>query len=190
MSTPPRHATGLRKTSPSRLAPQPSLRPVPSLSSLHIHGHNLEPLALPSVLPTSQTLESSASSVFTVDPNDGILLQSEDTETEEAEEITALSRELDADSDRVDKRILRDQLRRTLNRKASGTGGVLCHTSYHWKTLRISPDIVSLPSPAKGNLSRIADIDYTPGNLLDRCAKLALKRRFKCLDIPLGNIMF
>ena len=130
MSTPPR-ASGFRKTSPSRLVPQHNLRPAPSLPSLHIHGHNLEPLTLPSVPSTSQALESSASSVFTVDPNDGILLQSEDTETEEAEETVAVSRE---SIDRVDedsKRILRDQLRRTLNRKASGTSGVLCHTFCH-----------------------------------------------------------
>jgi hypothetical protein len=70
--------------------------------------------------------------VFTVDPNDGILLQSEDTETEEAEEITVMSRESDVDKvDEDSKRILRDQLRRTLNRKASGAGGVSCPTSSH-----------------------------------------------------------
>lgn len=117
-------ASGLRKTSPSRLAP---LRPAPSLSSLHIHGHGLEHLASPSVPPTSQALESSSSSVFTVDLNEGILLQSEDTETEEAEELTAISRESDVDRiDEDSKRTLRDQLRRTLSSKASGAGGVSC----------------------------------------------------------------
>jgi hypothetical protein len=120
-------ASGPRKTSPSRLALPPSLRPAPSLSSLHIRNHSIEPLALPSAPPTaqSQALESSASSVFTVDLNEGILLQSDDTETEEAEENTVVNR--DSDVDRVDedsKRTLRDQLRRTLSRKASGTGGV------------------------------------------------------------------
>jgi vacuolar fusion protein MON1 len=119
MSATPSH---LRKSSPSRLAP-PTLRLAPSLSSLHIHGHSLDPLSLPSVPPTSQVLESSSSSVFTVDINEGILLQSEDTETEDADDVA--SRE--SDVDRVDedsKKILRDQLRRTLSRKVSRAGGV------------------------------------------------------------------
>lgn len=135
-------ASGLRKTSPSRLAP---LRPAPSLSSLHIHGHGLEHLASPSVPPTSQALESSSSSVFTVDLNEGILLQSEDTETEEAEELTAISRESDVDRiDEDSKRTLRDQLRRTLSSKASGA------------------DIAPPRSPAKGKLPHIPDMDFTP----------------------------
>ncbi|KAF8231695.1 DUF254-domain-containing protein [Tricholoma matsutake] len=138
-------ASGLRKTSPSRLAP---LRPAPSLSSLHIHGHGLEHLASPSVPPTSQALESSSSSVFTVDLNEGILLQSEDTETEEAEELTAISRESDVDRiDEDSKRTLRDQLRRTLSSKASGAGGVtgstrlspLCSSETAIQVSRYSP---------------------------------------------------
>jgi hypothetical protein len=104
--------------------------------------------------------------VFTVDLNEGILLQSEDTETEDVEEITVMSRE--SDVDRVDedsKRILRDQLRRTLSRKGSRAGGVFY--IFLLSVLQISPDIVSPRSPAKGKLPQIPDIDFTSGNWLD-----------------------
>jgi len=149
MSITPSRTPGLRKTSPSRLAVSSGLRPAPSLSNLHIHSHSLEPLALPSVPLSSQALDSSASSVFTVDINEGILLQSEDTETEEAEEVTVLSRDSDVASiDEGSKRVLRDQLRRTLSRKASGAGGVSCPTySYRmsYESAKTLPLFVLMP---------------------------------------------
>ena len=159
-------ANSHRKTSPSRLAPAPSLRPAPSLLNLHIHGHSVEPISLPSAPPISQALESSASSVFTVDPNEGILLQS-DTETEEAEDIAVLSRESDVEKvDNDSKKVLRDQLRRTLNRKASVTGGVFCPTYNLLTVLLVKQDIMTHRSHMKGKLPHIHDTSFTPGNQL------------------------
>lgn len=128
--TPTRPGTPGLKSSPSRLSIGPSLRPTPSLSNLHIHSHTVESSNLPPVppLPThisTQTLESSASSVITVDTNEGILLQDVDAETEDAEDITVMS--LDTDVERGDegsKQTLRDQLRKTLSHKISRPGGI------------------------------------------------------------------
>lgn len=129
--TPSRPGTPGPRSSPSRLSIGLSLRPTPSLSNLHIHSYTVESSNLPPVppLPThisSQTLESSASSVITVDTNEGILLQDVDAEAEYAEDITVMS--LDTDVERGDegsKQTLRDQLRKTLSHKISRPGGIL-----------------------------------------------------------------
>lgn len=126
--TPSGGVSATSKTPTSRLAVPPTIRSSPSLSNLHIHSHIVESSAAPPVPPLpNQVLDSTASSVINLDMNEGILLQDVDVETEDAEDINVMS--LDSDMDKGDgnsKKILRDQLRKTLSHKASNSGSVVC----------------------------------------------------------------
>ncbi|KAG6837622.1 hypothetical protein H0H93_006143 [Arthromyces matolae] len=112
--------TAASKSSPSRLAVPPTVRPSPSLSNLHIHSHSVETSNIPPVppIPTQSpnlALDSSSSSVFNLDLNDGILVQDVDAEVEESEEINVTALESDVErSDEESKRNLREHLRKTL----------------------------------------------------------------------------
>jgi hypothetical protein len=90
--------------------------------------------------------------VFTVDLNEGILLQSDDTDTEEAEEVTVMGRDSDVDVvDEDSKRTLRDQLRRTLSRRASGAGGVFYPGMSSSLSYELNETLALLVPMPKGN---------------------------------------
>jgi len=121
---------GLARSSPSRLAIPPSLRPSPSLSNLHIHSHNntvpSDILPVPQPLKSGdQYLDSSASSVMDVEPAEGLLIQDLDADTNhtDTEDMDSLDNTTvpptPADGT---KQLLRDQLRRSLTFKAAQTG--------------------------------------------------------------------
>ncbi|RDB17851.1 Vacuolar fusion protein MON1 [Hypsizygus marmoreus] len=118
--TPSGSGPGLSKTPPSRLAVPPTIRPSPSLSNLHIHSHAVESAVIPPSQSQNPALDSTASSVFNLDLNEGIMIQDVDAETESAEDITVMSLESDIDRGEEDsKKTLRDQLRKTLSHKTS-----------------------------------------------------------------------
>ncbi|KAK7048518.1 trafficking protein Mon1-domain-containing protein [Favolaschia claudopus] len=116
------------KSSPSRLAIPPVLRPSPSLSNLRVHsfGSGSSTVATSEVAPTvsfqpatSSSLDSTASSVVNLDLNEGILIQDVDAETDTAdgEDITVMG--IVHATDEASKKNLRDQLRRTLSHRPS-----------------------------------------------------------------------
>lgn len=117
--------TSLARSSPSRLIVPPALKPSPSLSNLNIHSHNpgpSQPDPAPSSLARSNVLDSSASSVISVDMNEGILIQDMDADVEPTDD-TAVLAQFDANqSEEGPKKHLRDQLRRTLTSKALQSG--------------------------------------------------------------------
>jgi len=83
------------------------------------------PASLPLDSSHNVALDSTASSFINMDLNDGILLQDVEAETEDAEDISVMPLNSDmAKIDEASKKSLRDQLRKTLSRKLSGTGGV------------------------------------------------------------------
>ncbi|KAG7088287.1 hypothetical protein E1B28_012299 [Marasmius oreades] len=110
--------------SPSRFTIPPALRPSPSLSNLQVHSFNnpsvsdTPPPPVPSVT-LSQQLDSSASSIVNLDLNEGILIQDGEAETEVAEEDIVVSPPDGSPTDENTKRMLRDQLRKTLSYKSS-----------------------------------------------------------------------
>ncbi|KAJ7195429.1 trafficking protein Mon1-domain-containing protein [Mycena pura] len=113
----------LARSSPSRLAIPPALRPSPSLSNLRVHSYTSglsTVTAAPTVIsqpPLNPALDSTASSVVNLDLNEGILIQDTDAETDivDSEEITVMG--IVNATDEASKKSLRDQLRRTLSNK-------------------------------------------------------------------------
>lgn len=126
LSRPSPPHVGASKASPSRLV-IPPLHPSPSLSNLHIHGHNAaapgdsDAPPLPA-FPREQVLESSASSMINVDMNDGILIQDMDTDTDITEEDSAEVARQVTITNEESKRFLREQLRKTLSGKQVQAG--------------------------------------------------------------------
>jgi len=121
------------RSSPSRLAVPPTLRPSPSLSNLHIHSHNTA-VEIPPIPPHPQNsvLNSSASSVVNLDLNEGILLQDVDAEvdTVDSEDVTVMGLVDSSAGDEDSKKTLRDQLRNTLSHRPSRPGKLnLCTNS-------------------------------------------------------------
>lgn len=120
----------LARSSPSRLSIPPTLHPTPSLSNLHIHSHNSAPtsadtFALPLPLKSAdQTLDSSASSVIDMEPAEGILLQDLDADVEQTdtEDVVSVDKANGNAQAEDTKKLLRDQLRKSLNRKVIHTG--------------------------------------------------------------------
>ncbi|PPR07114.1 hypothetical protein CVT24_010950 [Panaeolus cyanescens] len=116
------------RPSPSRLAIAPSLRPSPSLSNLHVHSQKVpnitEQPSFPPIRRMDHFLDSSASSVIDMDMHEGILIQDIDADvehtdsedTQSMDKTTSLERE-EGDSS-TSKRLLRDQLRRSLSQRA------------------------------------------------------------------------
>lgn len=136
MSQTPRSRTSSRAStpglsltrSPSRLV-MPPLRSPASTSNLHIHSHStgsLTPVAIPPLQaqPIIQVLESSASSLINVDLNEGIMLQDADTDvdTAEGEDVTVMGHVETSAGDDDSKKMLRDQLRKTLSHRQSRSG--------------------------------------------------------------------
>ncbi|KAJ7025400.1 trafficking protein Mon1-domain-containing protein [Mycena alexandri] len=123
--------TQLARSSPSRLAIPPALRPSPSLSNLRVHsyGSGSSTVATSESAPTvsfqaqqNPSLDSTASSVVNLDLNEGILIQDVDvdTDTVDGEDITVMGI-VNAATDEASKKSLRDQLRRTLSHRPSRT---------------------------------------------------------------------
>ncbi|CAA7261420.1 unnamed protein product [Cyclocybe aegerita] len=116
---------GLSRPSPSRLTISPSLRPTPSLSNLHIHGHASTPAVDIPPLPArvvDNILDSSASSVIDMDPAEGILVQDIDADAEhtDAEDVETIDKSgMVAIQDEGPKQMLRDQLRKSLSQRAT-----------------------------------------------------------------------
>ncbi|KAJ7133021.1 trafficking protein Mon1-domain-containing protein [Mycena filopes] len=122
--------TQLARSSPSRLAIPPALRPSPSLSNLRVHsyGAGSSTVATSESAPTvsfhpqpNPSLDSTASSVVNLDLNEGILIQDVDgdADTVDGEEITVVMGIVNAATDEASKKSLRDQLRRTLSSRPS-----------------------------------------------------------------------
>jgi hypothetical protein len=123
-STPPR--TPSRPHTPS---PSPRLTPYVSASSLHPRytpqrtASQSTLTALPPRLHVTTSTSSPASSVFNVDLNEGIILRDPDEDadiTESEEQVEGIFAE-SKESGEERKKILRDQLRRSLSRKATST---------------------------------------------------------------------
>ncbi|KAL0581169.1 Vacuolar fusion protein mon1 [Marasmius crinis-equi] len=113
----------LTRSSPSRLTIPPALRPSPSLSSLRVHSYNNSTTDSPPPpvppLPTNHNLDSSASSVVNLDMNEGILIQDAEAEADVAEEDVVITPPEGSATDEEAKKMLRDQLRKTLSYKSS-----------------------------------------------------------------------
>ena len=114
----------LARSPPSRFSIAPSLRPSPSLSNPHIHSHNLEP-----PLPTKSgsgdhVLDSSASSVIGIEPAEGILMQDIDADVDhtDGEDLEAIDKAAPPAQVEGTKKLLRDQLRKSLTHKAAQSG--------------------------------------------------------------------
>ncbi|KIM43325.1 hypothetical protein M413DRAFT_444155 [Hebeloma cylindrosporum] len=118
---------GLARSPPSRFAIPPSLRPSPSLSNLHIHSHNLTPSQMepPPPLPKRSSgdhvLDSSASSVIGLEPDEGILVQDIDADVDhtDVEDLETIDKTAPAAHVEDSKKRLRDQLRKSLTHKAA-----------------------------------------------------------------------
>ncbi|KAH6912786.1 vacuolar fusion protein MON1 [Coprinopsis sp. MPI-PUGE-AT-0042] len=107
---------------PSRLQPPPTLKPSPSLSNLRVHSHGTtstspspEPGSLPR--PKESALNSSASSMVTMDMPDGTLVQETDSiaDQNEAEDQSTPVASVDQAVD--SKQLLREQLKRSLSNR-------------------------------------------------------------------------
>lgn len=100
----------------------PTLRPSSSLLNLHIHAQNVGTTTISSSLSQDATLRSSASSITDIDLNEGILIQDSDQkeDTGETDDVTVSGHVEQSGSTEEDKKILRDQLRKTLNQSKSG----------------------------------------------------------------------
>ncbi|KAJ6475067.1 trafficking protein Mon1-domain-containing protein [Mycena vitilis] len=119
--------TTLARSSPSRLAIPPALRPSPSLSNLRVHSFGGSSIiavseSAPTVTfqpPSNPALDSTASSVVNLDLNEGILIQDVDSEAETAdgEDVNVMG--IVNTTDEASKKNLRDQLRRTLSHRPS-----------------------------------------------------------------------
>ncbi|KAK7469379.1 Vacuolar fusion protein mon1 [Stygiomarasmius scandens] len=124
----------ISRSASSRLTIPPTLRSSPSLTSLKVHSHNagsstVASTAQPSVISTTQTLDSSASSVVNMDMNEGILVQDVEAEVDTMEEDAVVERKEDSKiMDEENKKLLRDKLRKTLSHKASRPEGLLSRT--------------------------------------------------------------
>jgi hypothetical protein len=120
----------LARSPPSRLVIAPSLRPSPSLSNLHIHSHNLipsqmEPLSLPKQSGSGDhVLDSSASSVIGLEPDEGILVHDIDADVDhtDAEDLETIDKTALPTQEEGTKKRLRDQLRKSLTLKAAQSG--------------------------------------------------------------------
>ncbi|KAL0069868.1 Vacuolar fusion protein mon1 [Marasmius tenuissimus] len=113
----------LTRSPSSRLVIPPALRPSPSLSNLHVHSYNSSstsssPPPVP-LLPASYNLDSSASSVVNLDLNEGILIQDAEAEADVAEEDVVVAPPEGSATDEDTKKMLREQLRKTLSYKTS-----------------------------------------------------------------------
>lgn len=121
----------LPKSSPSRFAIPPALRPTPSLSNLHIHSHNSPNLDAAPIATTAQdyVLDSSASSVVNMDMTEGILIQDMDAEVDTVygEEMNATGQIDEISNEDGPKKILRDHLRKTLNERRPTQSGQIMH---------------------------------------------------------------
>lgn len=100
----------------------PSLRPSASLLNLHIHGQNVGTSTTTTPPSHDTTLKSSASSITDVDINEGILIQDSDQKEDhvETDDVTATGYVDQPGTSEEDRKILRDQLRKTLNQSKSG----------------------------------------------------------------------
>ncbi|KAJ7288158.1 trafficking protein Mon1-domain-containing protein [Mycena rebaudengoi] len=147
------------RSSPSRLAIPPTLRPSPSLSNLRVHSYaagsstiaisesapEVSSIPTPS-WPPNPALDSTASSVVNLDLNEGILIQDVDAETDTAdgEEINVMG--IVNTTDEVSKKTLRDQLRKTLSHRPS------------------RPELISSRARRKGKEVSVHDIAAEPGS--------------------------
>ena len=115
---------GPLRISPPHLSVSPTLRPSSSLLNLHIHAQNAGTLGptIPSPLSQDPTLGSSASSMSDIDMNEGILIQDSDhkEDTVETDDVTVTGLIEQSGPTEENKKILRDQLRKTLNQSKSG----------------------------------------------------------------------
>ncbi|KAJ6525298.1 trafficking protein Mon1-domain-containing protein [Mycena vulgaris] len=147
--------TQLTRSSPSRLAIPPALRPSPSLSNLRVHSYGAGSSTVatsesaPTVTfqpPPNPALDSTASSVVNLDLNEGILIQDvdADTDTVDGEEITVMG--IVNTTDEASKKSLRDQLRRTLSHRPS------------------RPDMISSRARRKGKHIAVHEIAPEPGS--------------------------
>ncbi|KAJ7781773.1 trafficking protein Mon1-domain-containing protein [Mycena maculata] len=143
----------LARSSPSRLAIPPALRPSPSLSSLRVHSYAAGSSTVatsesaPTVTfqpPSNPILDSTASSVVNLDLNEGILIQDADTDTVDGEDITVMG--VVHATDEASKKSLRDQLRRTLSHRPSRLDMISSRTrrkGRHASVHEIPPEIGS-----------------------------------------------
>ncbi|KAF9485853.1 DUF254-domain-containing protein [Pholiota conissans] len=130
----------LARSSPSRLSIPPTLRPTPSLSNLHIHSHNSTPPNADIIMPlplrsADQTLNSSSSSVIDMEPAEGILIQDLDADVEQtdAEDVLSIDKAVANVQGEDTKKLLRDQLRKSLNHRAAHTDADLSRSRQNGK---------------------------------------------------------
>ncbi|KAF5315324.1 hypothetical protein D9619_006994 [Psilocybe cf. subviscida] len=116
------------RPSPSRPPMRPSLHPSPSMASLQLHNHNATSSSVPSdltlTLPPNSAdylLDSSASSVINVEPAEGILIHDIDIDANntDGEDIEAIDKVRQPEQGEESKKLLRDQLRKSLNHKVT-----------------------------------------------------------------------
>ena len=114
---------GPPRISPPHLSVSQTLRPSSSLLNLHIHGQNVGTTTITSPLSSQDaTSRSSASSITDIDMNEGILIQDSDQKEDagEIDDVTVTGHVEQSGTTEEDKKILRDQLRKTLNQSKSG----------------------------------------------------------------------
>jgi vacuolar fusion protein MON1 len=119
------------RPSPSRPAMRPTLHPSPSMASLQLYNHNATSSSNPSEptlnLPPNSAdylLDSSASSVINLEPAEGIMIHDIDVDTSQTdgEDIEAMDKVGQPDTGEDSKKLLRDQLRKSLNHKVTPSG--------------------------------------------------------------------
>ncbi|KAK2465184.1 hypothetical protein APHAL10511_002538 [Amanita phalloides] len=117
-ASPPR---GTPRISPPHLTVSQSLHPSSSLSNLHIHGQNVGTPKTPSPLPQDATLKSSASSITDIDIGEGFLIQDLDQKEDppETDDVVVTGHVEQPGHSEDNKKLLRDQLRKTLNQSKS-----------------------------------------------------------------------
>ncbi|KAH9950658.1 trafficking protein Mon1-domain-containing protein [Amylocystis lapponica] len=129
--TPSRAGTPVAVPSPSRLAP-PLVQPSPSVSPYRVYSQAPSVLQTPtSISPprsdmthgTHEGADSSASSILNTELSEGMLIQDPEAEvdTTDGEQATASGHVESHAGDEESKKSLRDQLRRTLNKKESSS---------------------------------------------------------------------
>lgn len=169
----------LARSSPSRLSIPPALRQNPSLSNLHIHSHNATPsgadISAPPLALTSadQTLNSSASSVIDMEPAEGILIQDLDADVEQtdAEDVVSIDKAVANVQAEDTKKLLRDQLRKSLNHKVAHTGRdrILSHLALaHFNILIFIPllDAEMSRSRQSGKAKELEELSFPGGKFI------------------------
>lgn len=100
------------------------------MASLQLHNHNAtsstpsEPILSLPLNSADYTLDSSASSVINVEPAEGILIHDIDVDANQTdgEDIESIDKARQPDQGEDSKKLLRDQLRKSLNHKVTPSG--------------------------------------------------------------------